>query len=361
MGLLDLLGLSALPPGLRGANLVLLSPAVLIKAKGFLRRLENKVGQLALGLTEKATYTGRLPAVVLPDSRDKTAKLIARMKPRRLILLGLPGDYAWLPQTMSCPVFWLNASDRAAGEAGCRVVAVTAPEHLDNVPNAQLTGDPLLDLNELPSAVPDQEFCDRFTEQRQGMRWLVYFAGTGEGEEEVAYPLFNRLIRRRMGFMLLAPRDPARCEAVYREAKKHRLPTTRHAGLTQPHVPIRSRVYFIEDPGKIAAFYACADFVIAGGSIHPAASSKPDLVAPMAYGKPVIVGPAHRDEPLLAAAVEHGVVRAARNEEELYVRAKWLIDETEQADAMARRARAWIEAQAGAPERVLAMIAYVRD
>jgi 3-deoxy-D-manno-octulosonic-acid transferase len=159
-----------------------------------------------------------------------------------------------------------------------------------------------------------------------------------------------------MGMMLLAPHDIARCEPVYREAIKYRLQTIRHNRFSTSFIPLQTRVYYIEEPEPLTAMYACADFVIAGGTLHEDARNAPDLITPILHGKPVVVGAAQRHNALLASAIESNVVRHADNEEQLFSQLRGLIDDPQNGILLARRASEWLSRQPGSKARVLALI-----
>ena len=371
MALFDFLGFNKLPIGVAGSTLVLTDNATLARAGVFISALQTRFHNVALALvtdtenksstdTENknpattAEATAALPLVVLPQDMPAAIAHIKKIQPQRLIILGLTARCAPLLAAANCPKFWLNAHDAKAASMNCRVVTTT--HKLADLPSAVVTGDPLANLISLPTIATDTEICLRFKEQREGDRWLGYFAATGEAEEDLAYALFNRAMRHKMGLMLLAPRDPARCEPVYRESIKYRLQTIRHRRLSTSFVPIKTRVYYIEDAQPLASLYACADFVIAGATLHHEAKNTPDIMTPILYGKPVLVGAAHRQQPLLAAAIEAGVVLAGLNNEQLFIHIKTLIDHPEYGTEIARRASDWLTLQVGAATRVLALI-----
>ncbi|HET9114266.1 MAG TPA: hypothetical protein VFN66_10440 [Burkholderiales bacterium] len=354
MALFDFLGFNKLPDGMRGSTLLLTDAATLSRAGEFIVALQAKFHNLALAVTDNTDPVSAYPLLQLPADLAGAAERIKKIQPQRLIILGMTSAYRPLAVAANCPIFWINARDAAIADAKCRII--TTAQALAELPEAVVTGDPLAGLARLPTVSVDTEICKRFKEQREGDRWLGYFAATGEAEEDYAYALFNRAIRHKMGLMLLAPRDPARCEPVYRESIKYRLQTIRHRRLSTSFVPIKTRVYYIEDPQPLESLYACADFVIAGGTLDAQAQNDPDIVTPVLLNKPVIVGAAHRRQPLIAAAVEAGVVLAGNDSEALFARIKMLIDQPEQGAALAARAHAWLERQVGASERVLSLI-----
>ena len=356
MGLLSLFGFGGLPPGVARATLVLGEGASLQQAGGLLEALQSKIGPIALGYFGDATYSGALPSFNLALQQDKAAALLRKIQPARLIILALRGDQTHLVQAAACPAYWINASDHHAANAGCKAITVSDPKLTQSINGAVLTGNPLLNMMQLPHMPATDTICERFKEQREKDRWLGYFAATGEGEEEIAYAIFNRLIRHKMGLMMLAPQDPARCEPVYRESIKYRLQTIRHNRLSTSFVPLQTRVYYIEEPQPLAALYACADFVVAGGTLHNSAQQVPDLMTPMLHGKPVIVGAAQRDDALVHAAITDNAVLAGDNEEAVFQHARGLLDAPAARERLGSAGKDWLQAQAGALARVLALI-----
>ena len=354
MALFDFLSFNKLPDGMRGSTLLLADAATLSRAGEFIVALQAKFHNVALAVTDNTDSASAYPLLQLAADLSAAAERIKKIQPQRLIMLGMSSAYRPLSLAANCPVFWINARDAALANAKCRIITTVQP--LPELPDAVVTGDPLAELLRLPAVSVDTEICKRFKEQREGDRWLGYFAATGEAEEDYAYALFNRAIRHKMGLMLLAPRDPARCEPVYRESIKYRLQTIRHRRLSTSFVPIKTRVYYIEDPQPLESLYACADFVVAGGTLDAQARNDPDIVTPILLGKPVIVGAAHRRLPLIAAAVEAGAVLDGSDSEALFARIKMLIDQPEQGAAIAARARAWLDRQVGATARVLSYI-----
>lgn len=335
---------------------VLIAPAdTLAVATLFLRKLEQRIGRLAVGVAGTGEYAGPWPHWSLPTASAR--QQLVKLAPARLILLGrVPGGVE-LARGATCPVCWINAEGTDAAHSAAQVITLRRAEDQAALPTGVLTGDPLLNIDALAPAPSDASLCERFKEFRERDQWVVYFAATGEEEEPLAYASFFQLLHRRAGLMVLAPHDPARYEPVYRAAILYRLPTNRHVRFITSYVSYKTRVYFIEEPAALNAMYACADVVIVGGTLHTAARNAPDLVTPLSRGRATIVGLAHRDDPLVRAALEAGVVIGANDVEGLVKAVEPLLTDAAKRAQLGARGQTWIAQHAGAAERVLALLA----
>lgn len=329
-------------------TLLLVEAAECDLVEPFARSLHDKFGDVGiavLGSGGNAAY----PTVHLDETQ--AAQSIGKMTVDRIVAVG-DRCAALLPDRGNCYV--VNAT--RIPRSSVRRLFVSDPALTKALPGSVLGGDPLAHMTAPPPAPPDQSACERFKEQREALRWVGFFAATGHNEEERAYLIFNRLIRHKMGLMVLAPRDPARCEPVYRESIKYRLQTIRHNRLSTSFVPIKTRVYYVEEEAPRNAMYACCDWVVVGGTLDDNAAVLPDIVTPMQAGCPVVIGPAGNNTPFIRAAVRAGVILTAHDPEALYDRLKEIIDTPSLAGQRAERARAWLDAQPGAIARIVKLI-----
>lgn len=345
MGLFD--RLRPAPTAAVDATLVVANAATLAQAGPFLDTLAQH-GRVAVGVADGEPYAGALPAIGARDLHD-----LRRLKPARVIVLGEVANGIALAQTCSAPCYWVNARDPRIATLKLAAVTVADARAHAALPTAQLTGDPLLSLP-APAAPPDITFCERFKEFRERERWVGYFAATGAGEEDFAYLSFMQLSRKQMGLFVLAPYDPTRYEPVYRDAIKYRLPTNRHLRLITSYIPHKTRVYYIEDAAALKTMYACADFVVVGGTLNAESTHVPDIFTPLSYGRPVIVGP-RRDDYAVAAALRAGVVLAADNVDDIVRHAMGLIGGADR-EGLADAAQEWLSLQVGAAARAAAMV-----
>lgn len=341
----------SVPEEIVGATLVVGEAQLLQSAGGWLDAVAAQFGRIALASEDSVTGTP-FAAVQLPEDKA-LPQFLEKAAPARVIVLGSWANAETLPKLTKAPCYWVNASPSADTRGFARVMVANHAAAASSS-GAVLTGDPLLDQIAVHPAQTDS--CERFKEQRDAGRWIGYFAGTGAGEEEIAYSTFNRLIRHKMGLMVLAPRDPARCEPVYRESIKYRLQTIRHNRLSTSFIPIKTRVYYVEAAEPLQALYGCVDFVVAGGTLDAQSDAAPDIVTPVRANRPVIVGPAGRDDPWVRAGIEAGMVAVADSREALFERAREIIEAPETAAQRAAGAAEWLALQAGARQRVLDLL-----
>jgi 3-deoxy-D-manno-octulosonic-acid transferase len=355
MGLSELFSAGRVPKALIGRTLVLGEAADLMQAGGLLAALESRFGPIALGIVGEAAYGGPHAHVELPATHGADRKRIKRLRPERLIVIGRAGDRVALVRDVEAPKCWLNALSPQAAQAGCERITVAGARQQALIPDSILTGDPLLELDAMPALDSDPTICERFAPYRERGHSVVCAAGTGEHEEPIAYAMLFELLRDRTTILILAPRDPQRYEPVYRDAIKYNLPTIRHSRLMTSYVPHKNRVYFVEAEHAATPLLACADVVVAGGSLHARAGVEPDLLTALRLGRPVIVGPVRPDR-LTRSAVESGVVRDCPDAESLAGAARELLDDPEGTQTLTAEASSWLQLQSGARQRVLDLL-----
>lgn len=268
------------PAELVGRPLVLGTAPDLEAAETLLNALASRFGPLALGVVGETPYQGARPHVHLPREHGADRKRLERLKAARLIVLGDADNRFDLVSTGPADRVWLNVRSSEVAGTGCRLVTVSDEAAAGLLPGAHLTGDPTASLDALPE-LPErsEDLCERFREYREREHRVFYVPDTGPGEEAVAFGVLFELLRRQTAIMILAPRDPARHEPVYRDAIKYSLPIIRHNRLMTSYVPRKNRVYYVEDADTRTALYPCADLIIPGGSLV-AEMQAPDLITP---------------------------------------------------------------------------------
>jgi len=356
MSFLSVLNPSKPKPDMVGATLVVGDADTLFRADGFLRKLIGKFGRVALGVVGSERYRGNHPHLAVPASPRSVVRLMQQAAPARIVMLGSAGNRVDLAAAASCPCTWVNAENPKIADVPNILITIADPLLKDRFPAAVVTGNPLLGVDMLPDSVSDMEFCQRFRELRDRNHWISYFAATGEGEETLAYDAFMQLLRKSRGLLALAPEEPGRYESVYRDAMKYRLPTNRQLRLITSCVSEKTRVYYIEDTAALRAMYACADFVAIGGTFGGRTSSAPDIATPLLDGASVIVGIGWSRDPVVAASVHAGIARKAESLADLVSVAEELIADPALRARLGARGREWMRQQAGATDRLFALI-----
>jgi 3-deoxy-D-manno-octulosonic-acid transferase len=139
---------------------------------------------------------------------------------------------------------------------------------------------------------------------RIGSRPVVLAASTRDGEEALLLEAFAR-IRRPGTLLLLVPRHPQRFDEVAVRVQNAGYSLQRRS-LDFPER--ETQVWLGDSMGEMAAYYACADLVVMGGSLKPFGSQ--NLIEAAACGCPVLVGPSdYNFAQATADALEAGAAR----------------------------------------------------
>lgn len=327
-----------------GGTLMLIDSATVVPGP-FLSALEALLAPLAILRLGGDGGPSAEPRLVL--------QLLHRARPERVVILGPLPDAVRFLHEIHGPILWISPGRDAESARLAHLVTVRSERQRQNVPAAHVTGDPLLGLESLP-ALSDTSLCERFQPLRSRGRWILYFSATEEREETEAYASFLKLSRASAGLLALAPRDPARYEPVYRDAMRFHLTTNRHNRLLTSLVPPQTRVYYLEDPTAAREMYACADVVVAGGTLITAGPA-PEAVLPLSLGRPMVVGPLARG-PLLEAARADGAVCTVDHPDGLDAVLAPLLTVVTERKRCGNAGKAWIELQAGSAQRVLALL-----
>ena len=189
----------------------------------------------------------------------------------------------------------------------------------------------------------------------------VLIAGsTTRGEEEAVIRAFNRVRTTPAGhnaLLIIAARHPERFADVERLCRSEGLSTVRRSELPIDAEP-RSDAVILDTIGELAQLYQIATAVFVGGSLVPAGGH--NILEPALFGKSIVFGPHMENfteivETFLAnrAAIQ---VRNTREFEEVVIS---LVGDPVRRARLGAAARALVEANRGAKDRTLAVIADV--
>jgi 3-deoxy-D-manno-octulosonic-acid transferase len=179
----------------------------------------------------------------------------------------------------------------------------------------------------------------------------VWVAGsTHPGEEDVLLEVFARLRRRFSSLRLvLAPRRVERAHEVQGKAEDLHLSVALRSGPDAEKT--RSSVVVLDTLGELERVYGLAFVSFVGGSLVSIGGH--NLLEPAGFGRPVLFGPhMHNFQELSERLLEAGGGVCVRDGQELERVVIQLLGNPEEADRMGERARAFVESNRGAVERV---------
>ena len=221
-----------------------------------------------------------------------------------------------------------------------------------------VTGSLKFDSLELPSVSPHGKPRERVLRffRLAPNRTVIMAGSTMRGEEAAVLDAFARVKATMPGALaILAPRHPERFGEVERLARTRGFDTVRRSELPIDAEP-RADVVVLDTIGELAQLYQLATVVFVGGSLVDHGGH--NILEPAVFGKPIVFGPHMQNfreiaEAFLAsdAAVQ---ISSARELEELFLT---LATDPVRRASMGAAARALVEANRGANEKTLAVIA----
>ena len=185
----------------------------------------------------------------------------------------------------------------------------------------------------------------------------VFVAGsTLKGEEEAVIRAFNRV--RTTGsnaLLILAARHPERFAEVERLCRQEGLATVRRTALPIDTEP-RADAVVLDTIGELAQVYQLATAVFVGGSLVPAGGH--NILEPALFGKPIIFGPHMQNFAEIGEAfLANGAAVQVHSERELVDAVVGLMSDPVRRAKLGAAARALIDANRGAKDRTLAILA----
>lgn len=199
-----------------------------------------------------------------------------------------------------------------------------------------------------------------------GRQPVLVAASTMPGEEELVLRAWQGIQRAcPPGLLILAPRHPARFEAVAQLLATHRANFLRRTALPEavtelPRALASPAILLLDSLGELAGVLQVAEAVFVGGSLVPTGGH--NLLEAAQWGKPVIFGP-HMQNFRDAAELflRAGAAIRVRGWEELAPEATRLFQDKERCRAMGAAGRQVVQQGSGATERILDGLAGLLD
>ena len=187
-------------------------------------------------------------------------------------------------------------------------------------------------------------------------RPVIIAASTLKGEEEHVFEAFQR-VRATMSTALLivAPRKPERFEEVERLARRSGWNVARRNDLRVDTDP-RHDVVILDTIGELAQLFQIATAVFVGGSLVDAGGH--NILEPAGFGKPLVFGPYMQNFAEIARTfLDNGAAIQIRNGRELEPALVELLRDPVHRAKLGAAARALVEANRGAREKTLRVLA----
>ncbi|MBI4484955.1 MAG: 3-deoxy-D-manno-octulosonic acid transferase, partial [Acidobacteria bacterium] len=187
-------------------------------------------------------------------------------------------------------------------------------------------------------------------------RTVIVAGSTMRGEEAAVLRAFSGVKSASPGAIaIIAPRQPERFGEVERLAREIGFETMRRSELPIDSEP-RADVIVLDTIGELAQLYQLATAVFVGGSL--ADHGGHNILEPAIFGKPVVFGPHMQNFKEIAETfLTNGAAIQVSSERELDAALLALVTDPVRRAGLGAAARALVEANRGAKDKTLAVIA----
>ena len=187
-------------------------------------------------------------------------------------------------------------------------------------------------------------------------RTVVVAGSTMKGEEAAVLRAFTRIkATNPSALAVLAPRAPERFGEVERLARDAGFVVTRRSELPIDAEP-RADVVVLDSIGELAQLYQVATAVFVGGSLVDHGGH--NILEPAIFGKPIVFGPHMQNFKEIADAfLSQGAAIQVQSDRELDDVLLTLVSDTVRRASLGAAARALVEANRGAKNKTLDVIA----
>jgi len=187
-------------------------------------------------------------------------------------------------------------------------------------------------------------------------RTVVVAGSTMRGEEAAVLQAFSKIkATQTHAIAIIAPRQPERFAEVERLAREAGFVTTRRSELPIDAEP-RADVVVLDTIGELAQLYQLATVVFVGGSL--ADHGGHNILEPAIFGKPIVFGPYMQNfREIGETFVTNDAAIQVQSERELDEAILSLVRDPVQRARLGAAARALVEANRGAKDKTLAVLA----
>ncbi len=185
----------------------------------------------------------------------------------------------------------------------------------------------------------------------------AFIAGsTHEGEEEIILSAYSKLLSAYPDlFLLVAPRDPGRADAVKKLAETHGFDMYKKSELPLLAEDRKVQTVVLDTLGELSKLYALATVAFVGGSLVPERGH--NILEVAAHSKPALFGPHMEDfKEVATALMKKGSAFMVNNENELAATLGLILSDPAFSQECGSKALEIIEENKGAVGRALDLI-----
>lgn len=197
----------------------------------------------------------------------------------------------------------------------------------------------------------DKDLIERFGVQH-GSQSQIFIAGsTHEGEEKILCNVYNKLIKKFPGFlMIIAPRDPKRCHEIQSYLKANNIHVTFMSSMGE--LDNKFSVVLVDKMGVLSKLYAVCDVAFIGGSMVEQGGHNPLEAA--AFSKPLLFGPDMSDFELISnMLMESGGARMVESEIQLSNELEIILEDRQIMQHMGNQSFEVFSGNSGAVQRII--------
>ncbi len=180
-------------------------------------------------------------------------------------------------------------------------------------------------------------------------------ASTMPGEEALLLPTWSAIRQiYPKALMIVAPRHPARGDQVAQLLSSNGLSFVRRTAIRngQSREAPEVEILLLDTIGELAGIFAFADLVFMGGSLVPTGGH--NLLEPAYWSKPILFGPHMQNfRDVTSLFLNAGAAVQVRDAAEFEAVALKLLADEPRRNRMGKAARALLDREAGATERIL--------
>ncbi|MBE9525437.1 MAG: lipid IV(A) 3-deoxy-D-manno-octulosonic acid transferase [Proteobacteria bacterium] len=320
---------------------------------------------------------GKIFHVYLPyDLPGSMRRFLKKTQPHLAIIMETEiwPNLLHATQQMNIPIWLLNARMSARSAKGYKrfkgLIKTTLQEFTGIAAQDKLDAERLIQLGAKAESLTitgsikfdiqlDLKELEAGHELRQQLNWqdkkVLIAASTHQGEDEILLNVFQNLRQYYPQLvMLIVPRHPERFQSVYQ------LLTASDYTIAKRSTPVRKGgsaidILLGDSMGEMMRYFSCADMVFMGGTMVPTGGH--NILEPAAMGLPIVYGP-HMfnfnaiNELFIHYQAALQVADGADLEKALHL----LLSDEKRADEMAAKAKQLIAKNAGAKDKILALL-----